>query len=261
MKPSIVKRKLAAGKPVLSGKVNFENPAIIEMMGMLGFDCVWVCNEHQYPDDSKLEHLVCAARVAGMDFLLRRNMAGYEDVLHPLEMGVHGLMIPRVTDPAYLEKVVRMVKFPPEGSRGLDGVNADADFGLLPLTDYLTRANRETFIIAQIEEPLALERLDEIAAVKHVDVLLVGPGDLSVQFGIPGQLRDKRILDAFDKVAKACQKHGKRAGTTTADPEDARKLIERGYLFFGTSVDYYPVRNHMTKLKETFGPVGFTFGE
>jgi 2-keto-3-deoxy-L-rhamnonate aldolase RhmA len=153
-----------------------------------------------------------------------------------------------------------MVKFPPEGSRGVDGVNAVADIGLLPRPEYPARANRETFIVAQIEEPAALERLDEIAAVKGVDVLLVGPADLSVQLGIPGQLRDRRILDAFDKVARACQKHGKRAGTTTGDPEDARKLIERGYLFFGTSIDYAPVRSHMLKLKETFGPVGFTFG-
>lgn len=259
MNPSIVKRKLAAGEPVLAAKSNFNSPAIVEMMGMIGFDCLWICNEHLYPTDEMLDHLVRAARASGMDVMLRRNMAGYHELLRPLEMGVHGFMIPRVTDPAYLQKVVANVKFPPVGNRGLDGVNADADFGLLPVSQYVERSNRETFIVAQIEEPAALERLDEIAAIEGIDVLLVGPGDLSLQLGIPGQIRDPRILKALDDVAAACQSHKKVAGTTTASAEDARQLMDRGYRFFGTGADYGAVKNHLLSVKESFGSIGFSF--
>jgi 4-hydroxy-2-oxoheptanedioate aldolase len=260
MHASIVKRKLREGKPVLTAKVNFESPAIVEMMGMMGYDCVWVCNEHLYPTDSRLDHLVTAARAGGMDFLLRRTMSGYQDLLHPLEMGVHGFMIPRVTSAEYVRQVVRMVKFPPLGSRGLDGVNADADFGLLPLREYIERSNRETFLVIQIEEPEALDHLEEIAAVEGVDVLFVGPGDLSLQLGIPGELRDPRILAACDRVVDACRRHGKVAGTTTSGPEDARSLMDRGFLFFGTGADYRAVRAHLAATKEGFSRIGFSFG-
>ncbi len=261
MHASVVKRKLRQGKPVLVGKVNFESPAIVEMMGMMGYDCVWVCNEHLYPTDSRLDHLVTAARAAGMDFLLRRTMSGYQDLLHPLEMGVHGFMIPRVTSPEYLRGVVRAVKFPPLGSRGLDGVNADADFGLLPLEQYLERSNRETFIVAQIEEPEALANLDGIAAVEGVDVLLVGPGDLSLQLGIPGEVRNPRVLEACDRVVEACRRHGKVAGTTTSGLDDARALLDKGFLFFGTGADYRAVKAHLLSTRESFSKLGFTFRE
>lgn len=260
MHPSIVKRKLAAGQPVLAGKANFGSPQIPEMMGMMGFDCVWLCTEHLYMDASRLDHLACAARAAHIDVMLRRNMGSYRDLLQPLEMGVHGFMIPRVKDAAYLKNVVDMVKFPPMGDRGLDGVNADADFGLLPMERYIERENRETFLVAQIEDPEALDNLEEIASVDHVDVLFVGPGDLSLQFGIPGKLRDPRVLDACDRVVDACRRHGKAAGTTTPDAEDAKKLMDRGFRFFGTGADYRFVKNGLLGVKESFSRIGFTFG-
>lgn len=259
MYPSNVKRKLAAGQPVLAGKVNFGSPQVVEMMGLMGFDCVWICTEHLYADASRLDHLCCAARAARMDLMLRRNMGAYPDLLQPLEMGVQGFMIPRVKDAAYLRHVVQMVKFPPEGDRGLDGVNADADFGLLPLEEYIARSNRETFLVAQIEDPEALDNLEEIASVGHVDVLFVGPGDLSLQLGIPGKLRDPRILEACDRVLDACRRHGKTAGTTTPNAEDAKELMRRGFRFFGTGADYRFVKNGLLQTRQSFTDIGFTF--
>ena len=94
MLSSNVKRKLKEKQPVLLGKVNFKSPQIVEMMGLFGFDCVWLCNEHIYMDNRELDHLVLADRASGMDVMLRRNISGYHDALQPLEMGVQGLMIP-----------------------------------------------------------------------------------------------------------------------------------------------------------------------
>ncbi len=261
MNPSIVKRKLASDEPVLAVKVNFMSPAIVEMMGLIGYDCLWLGNEHLYADISRIDHMVTAARAAGMDTMIRRNMGGYDDILQPLEMGVHGFMIPRVRSVDYIREVVEYVKFPPEGKRGLDGVNADADFGLLALEEYVERANRETFVVAQVEDAESLDILEDIAAVPGIDVVFIGHGDLSLSLGIPGRLRDSRIVDAIDRVVDACRTFGKVAGIPSTGPADAAELIGKGYRFFTGGGDYSFVRNGLLKMKEEYHELGFTFRE
>ncbi len=260
MHPSTVKRKLAAGEPVLAAKANFMCPQVVELIGSLGYDCLWLCNEHLSLDASRLDHLLTAARASGMDTMLRRALGGsYADLLQPLELGVHGFMFPRVRSVAQLRQAVADVKFPPEGRRGLDGVNADAEFGLLPLGDYLARANRETFLVAQIEDAESLALVDEVAALPGIDVVFIGHGDLALSLGIPGQVRDPRILAAIEQVAEACRRHGKHAGIPARDPEDAAALLRRGFRFFTTGGDYRFVKNGLLQTREAYQAAGFTF--
>lgn len=259
MNISKVKAKFAAGEPVLVAKSNFHSPEIVEMLGFLGYDCVWLCNEHLYHDDALVDHLIRAARTQGMDTLLRRNISGYERALIPLESGVNGLMIPRVRTVEYAKTVVEYVKFPPIGRRGIDGVNADADWGFIELDDYLKKANERTFIVIQVEDPETVEIADELAAIEGVDVLFVGPADLSLGYGVPGQMRHEKVQRAIDVVADACKKHGKVAGTPAIDAEDTQKLLDRGYGLFTTSADYRFVRNGLLDSRSAFSELGFSF--
>ena len=259
MNPSIVKKKLANGEPVLAAKVNFMSPQIVEMMGKMGYDCLWLGNEHLYADISRIDHMVTAARASGMDTMIRRNMAGYDDVLQPLEMGVHGFMIPRVRRIDYLKEVVENIKFPPDGKRGLDGVNADADFGLIDLKEYIARSNEQTFIVAQIEDAEALEIIEDVAALRGIDVVFIGHGDLALSLGTPGDLRNPHIKKAIDRVAEACRRHGKVAGIPSTGPEDARQLMEQGYGFFAIGGDFGFVKNGLLETKRRYGEIGFTF--
>ena len=259
MHESIVVRKLKKREPILSVKVNFKSPAIVEMMGMMGFDCLWICNEHIYHDDSTIDHMTLAARAGGMDTMLRRNMSGYEQALLPLEMGVNGFMVPRVTSVDYIKRVVDYVKFPPKGRRGLDGVNADSDFGLIPLDEYLKRSNEQTFIIAQIEDEEAVDLVDDIAAVEGVDILFVGPADLSVSLGVPGQLQHEKVSKVLAQVGEACEKHGKCAGTPAISPEYSESLRGKGYRFFTAGGDYGFVKKGLQSLIETYSALGYSF--
>ena len=259
MNKSIVRTKLRKNEPVLVAKSNFHSPEIVEMTGLLGFDCIWICNEHIYHDDSVLDHLIRAARASSMDTLLRRNISGYEKALIPLESGVNGLMIPRVRSADYVKKVVEYVKFPPLGRRGIDGVNADADFGLTAMKEYIEQANERTFIVIQIEDPEAVEIVDEIARIDGIDVLFIGPADLSLGYGVPGELRHEKVQRAINLVAEACVKHGKSAGTPAIDAEDTQKLLGRGYRLFTTSADYRYVKNGLLETRASFRELGFTF--
>ncbi|MFN2352175.1 MAG: HpcH/HpaI aldolase/citrate lyase family protein [Kiritimatiellia bacterium] len=258
MQQSIVRQKMARGEPVLVIKSNFKEPAICEMMGLMGFDCIWICHEHLAIDPSRMDSLIRACRAAGIDAMVRTKPGDYRDILHLLEMGAKGIMLPRVQTPAEVRQVVQDMKFCPLGRRGVDGVNAEADFGLLPLTDYLQQANENNFLVVQIEDPEVVEHIEEIAAIDGVDCLFIGPGDLSVNLGIPGQVEAPAIMEISRRVIKACEKHGKVPGSACGgNREKLQRYLDMGFRFLAGGGDYGMVRDGCRQLRETALDCGF----
>lgn len=259
MQQSIVKRKLAAGEPVLTMKVNYQSPDICELIGLMGFDCIWICNEHLGMDPSTIDALIRGCRASGIDAMIRTKPGDYRDLLHPLEMGAKGIMLPRSRNADEVRQVIRDMKFYPLGRRGVDGVNAEADFGLTPLVDYLKLANQENFLMVQIEDPEAVEHIEEITEVEGVDVVFVGPGDLSVNLGIPGQTTHPDVMKVCERVVKACEKSGKAAGMTCGGKftERAKELIDMGFKFIAAGSDYGMVLNGLKQLREDALSLGF----
>ncbi len=117
MLESKVLKKLRAGKHVLCTKTNFKDPGIIEMIGLIGFDCVWFCREHLGFNDETLASMVLAARSTGMDSMVRIERDSYTSAIKPLEMGARGIMAPHVKTAAQAKEIVRAMKFYPVGSR------------------------------------------------------------------------------------------------------------------------------------------------
>ena len=104
------KEKLKAGESVMMVKVAYQDPAIYEMVGLLGFDCVWICNEHIGIDPSKMDSIIRACRLSGMDAVVRIKPANYMPMLHVLEFGAKGIMIPRASGPEEVRQIVRDMK-------------------------------------------------------------------------------------------------------------------------------------------------------
>lgn len=242
MTPSLVRQKLNRGEAVLTAKVCYADPELVELTASAGFDAVWICLEHKRLDPSLVYSLLQACRLGGADALVRVKPANYADLLWLLEAGARGLMLPRVRHPDEVRAVVEGMKFHPQGRRGSDVVHADSAFGRAALPDYLATANRETFLLVQIEEPEAVPHLDAIAAIPGVDVLFVGPGDLSLGFGQPGAHAGPEVMQVVEAVAAACRRHGKRAGLPCA-ADQVPKYRELGYSFFNVISDYRCVVN------------------
>ena len=112
----------------------------------------------------------------------------------------------------------------------MNGGNLDGDYGRIPMAEYARRSNRETFVAIQIENAEALEHVEEIARVPDVDLLFVGPADLSQALGLTGQLDHPRCLSAIDRVAEACAGAGVAWGTVALGPDFARRMVGRGCL-------------------------------
>ena len=234
---SRVRSKIAAGDTVLTTKICYADPELVELAASTGFDALWLCLEHKRLDPALVYALIQACRLGGADALIRVKPANHADVLWLLESGARGLMLPRVRHPDEVREVVAAMKFFPEGRRGLDAIHADADFGRLAGADYTAAANRETFLVVQIEEPDVVPHLDAIAALPGVDVLFVGPGDLSLGLGQNGGADSPAVAQIVEAVAAACRRHGKRAGIPCA-VDQLPKYRALGYTFFNVISDY-----------------------
>ncbi len=256
MQKSIVKEKLKQNKPVYCVKVGYKDPAIYELVGQIGFDCIWICNEHIGIDSSCMDGIIRACRASGIDAMVRTKQGSHCDLIQPLEMGARGLMIPRVINADEARLIVNECKFPPIGMRGIDGISADADFGLHSLAEYMEFANDNTFIMVQIENAEVIGHIDEIASINGVDILFLGPADLSLSLGCPGEFDHPKIQAVCKKVVAACNKYGKAAGIPCGSPDKINRYLEMGFKFLCGVSDYRLIKNGFLQEKQKIEQVG-----
>ncbi len=256
MRPSQVRQKLSRGETVWTAKINTWAPDVIELMCTHGFDGIWYCLEHNKLNPETVTAAIRATRLSGVDAIMRVKPSNYTDLLWLLETGARGIMLPRVRDVAEVERVVEMMKFPPEGRRGYDGVQSESNFGHAKPADYMASANRENFLMVQIEEPEVVPHIEAVAATPGVDVLFVGPGDLTLGMGKFGQTKDSEIVAIMQRVVEACQRHGKTAGIPCA-PEDVPRYHEMGFRFFNVISDWRLLFAGLQQTAERMRQAGF----
>jgi len=260
MNKSKVLEKLRKGEPVLCAASNFKDPAIVELIGLIGFDCIWICQEHLWRNKETIFNMITAARATGMDSMIRIDKTGYTSAIQPLEMGAKGIMVPHIKSAEEAKFWIESSRFSPIGRRGLDGANADADWSLMDLNTYLEFSNRETFLALQIEDPEVLPYLEDIAKLPGFDILFVGVGDLTYSLGFPGEFERDEVWKILKDVVNVAKKYGKIAGTPGVTMERTKKLLDLGYLFISAGADVLFLRNSFLKLRRDYESIGFTFG-
>ncbi|MBN2023673.1 MAG: aldolase [Pirellulales bacterium] len=261
MRPSRVKAKFERDEPALIVVLHLTDPSLFEMVSMMGFDGIWMDMEHHSYGLPRGAELMRAARVGLADIVARPAKGEFTRMQRMLEAGAQGIMYPRCDDAAEATEVVRWAKFAPEGERGCDGANGDMPYLMMPLEKYVAEANRETFLVVQIESRSALDRAEEIAAVDGVDVLMFGPGDFSVLSGIPGQWDHPWIHEARQTVARAARNAGKQWGCPTFSLEDSKRLVDMGARFICCTSDFVLVKQGFEKIREDYTGLGFTFAK
>jgi 4-hydroxy-2-oxoheptanedioate aldolase len=193
-----------------------------------GYDGVWVDSEHGCWDPAVTKAYLAYHHLADVDCLYRTPTREKSGLARLLEDGATGLMIPHVNDAALAAHLAECSKFPPLGDRGVDGAGVDGGFWVGKGDNYINDANEETFLCAQIETPVALANVDAIAATPGVDMLFLGPGDMSVRLGCTGSIGDPQIWDALEKIVAACRKHGKFAACPVGSAALAKRAVDLG---------------------------------
>ncbi|HVK16115.1 MAG TPA: aldolase/citrate lyase family protein [Fimbriiglobus sp.] len=259
MRFSRVKAKLRKGDPVLVTCCHFIDPSVYELVSLLGFDGIWLDLEHHATSDETAASLMRAARVGASDVIARPAKGEFMRTGRLLEVGAQGIMYPRCESAEEAAELVRWTKFAPQGERGVDGASGDNPYCSMPMPPYLRAANDNTLLITQLESPTALDHAEAIARVPGIDVLMLGPGDLSVLAGIPYQFDHPLIADAYRRVAAAAKAAGKWWGTVSGTPEHTQRLFELGARFICHGCDLIMVKQGMEQIQKRYAPLGFTF--
>jgi 4-hydroxy-2-oxoheptanedioate aldolase len=229
-----VKQKLAAGELVIGSIVYVPSAKLTEIISLIGFDFVVIDMEHGPVDIGLAEEMVRAAEGADVTPIIRVTHNTPHLILRALDIGALGIHVPEINSVDGARSMVESAKYSPEGHRGLAGIRA-AQYGLKgPLADYAAAANRETMVIAHIEDVPAINNLDALLEVDGIDVYFLGPTDLSNSLGIPGQTQDPRVVTLVEEAIKRIVGAGKIAGCITADPEAARRYTTLGVRYLLT---------------------------
>ncbi len=261
MRPSRIMGKLRRGEPVLVTTLHLTDPSIFELASLMGFDGIWMDMEHHSYSLATGASLMRAVLVGVTDIMARPAKGEFKRMQRMLEAGAQGIMYPRCDNAQEAAEVVRWLKFAPMGVRGCDGGNPDMPYLTMPLDQYLHEANEQTFVVIQIEQPETVDHIEEIAAVEGVDILMIGPGDLSIQYGIPGQIDHEMIRQVWARTAKAAADNGKDWGCPSFSVEQTRELLDLGARFICYSADIIMVKSGLEDIRENFKPLGFTFDD
>jgi 2-keto-3-deoxy-L-rhamnonate aldolase RhmA len=206
-----------------------------EAMGHIGFDYLVVDMEHVTLDVSTLPDILRA--IAATPTLPLVRLAWNDRVLikRVLDAGAETIMLPFVQTAEEAREAVAAAKYPPVGTRGVAAMHRASRFGAV--TDYLTRANDETFVIVQLETPEAVARIREIAAVPGVDGLFVGPNDLAAAIGRIGQIGHDEVQRLIAQAAGEARALGKPIGIVGPNPAMVRRFLGYGYNFCAVASD------------------------
>ena len=207
----------------------------LELLALANFDFCVLDTEHGYFNPESVERMVRAADTVHLPAIVRvPNCQASADAGRALDAGAAGTLFPRGDGPTAARAAIESVKFAPIGKRGLAGVRANR-YGTIPLDHFVVEANETTATFIQIETAGALNTLSEIAAEKEVDLLFVGPNDLSQALGVPGQYTEPRYRTAVERVGAVARASAKGAGIMLKRTDQIPELAAMGYHVFTTS--------------------------
>ncbi|CAG0953441.1 partial 5-keto-4-deoxy-D-glucarate aldolase, partial [Gammaproteobacteria bacterium] len=210
--------------------VMLPSPAVVEMCGYAGFGFVILDREHGAAGMETLENQVRAADAAGIPAIVRVPSRAPDNILHAMDAGANGILVPHVITAEDAEAAVRAAHFPPRGSRGMTTTSRAGRHGLASPADYMARARSETVVICQIEDGAALQNVTAIARIPDLDAMFVGPADLSTSLGHPGEPAHPEVVAAVDRIRLEVESAGGPALANFARTEsDAASLVARGF--------------------------------
>jgi 4-hydroxy-2-oxoheptanedioate aldolase len=203
-----------------------------------GYDAVYVDLEHTAASFETTSLLCSAAIGAGITPLVRVPSDDVQYLTRSLDVGAMGVIVPHVDTPDAAARIADACRFPPRGHRSVAGPNAANRFQPMAQRELLDFFDAQTTVAVMLETPDAIANADAIASVQGVDMVMVGPHDLSAEMGILGQFRDDGLMDALRTVAKACRAHDTVFGIAgIRDVELLVELVELGLRFVSAGTD------------------------
>jgi 2-dehydro-3-deoxyglucarate aldolase/4-hydroxy-2-oxoheptanedioate aldolase len=239
MRTNLTRERLAKGETVYGcGLQVYRAPEIVRCFAAAGFDYVFIDQEHGSFNLETVHDMITASKTCGITPIVRVGELQYTLCARLLDQGAQGIILPRVDDPKELEEALSWFRFPPLGKRGF-GINPTMiEYETRSMPDIIAHQNRETLAVAQVETVRAVECLDELLSLKGLDVIMIGPADLSVALGMPGQFDNPTFVATIDKVIDSCNRHNVVPGIQTRGVAMAKTWADRGMRFVGVAAEH-----------------------
>lgn len=247
------KEKLRRDSSVIGPFSKTSDPAFIEAMGYAGCDFVILDLEHGPNNVQTLQNLIRAAEVSGVFPIVRVKEDNHSVIGEVLDIGAGGIQVPQITNAKQAKETIQLAKFAPTGMRGVCRFVRAANYSSMDRFQYFKEAN-ESIIILQLEGQEAIDNLEEIIKVEGIDIIFIGPYDLSQSLGVGGQVEHPAVEEKMVTIIEKCKKNNIMVGTFVDTVENARKWKKMGIKYLSYSVDvgifYDSCKNLINKIME-----------
>ena len=176
---------------------------VVELVAQAGFDAAFIDLEHVALDFAQVQTLVLACERAGITALVRTPGLDAGLILRLLDMGVPAIQVPHIANAEAARQAVQAVRYPPLGERGLMANSRAAAYGSIPLQEHMHTSNEQVLLAVMVEDLAAVEQIEEIASTPGVDLVAIGPSDLSRALGLTGQPDHPRLAQTIEQLARA----------------------------------------------------------
>lgn len=241
-------KKLIQEKPLFGTFVKTTSPEIVEMIALAGFDFILVDTEHSPFTFGQVKSLAAIAQGMGMKVVVRPPDFTRSSLQYSLDLGSDGIQAPQLYDEKDAAQIVSLCKYQPIGSRGITFSHRASQYGFCDQKEYVDAANHDVLINVHIETKEALERVDRIAATDGVDLLFLGPADLSYSLGCDSDIVHGGLSEAFLTIKNAAHRHGKMMGTLINSEEKLKFCLDNDVRFIVWDTDLNMLKNQMMQV-------------
>lgn len=230
IKPNPVKRLYAQGKPAFGTWITLcPHPRVVKIMAAAGFDFLILEMEHTDFTLREVGVLAMLARECGIAPIVRPpGTMNPHDLTRALDAGAQGLLLPAIDSPEQLQKIMKAIKYHPIGERPMNLKGPHTDYEAAPPAEIIAHLNADTMTVVMVETQRSIDALPEILAVPGIDAIMIGPDDLSQDLGVPGDLQNPILLEAYERVFDACRAAGAPFGLSSQSPAQAAVWLEKG---------------------------------
>jgi len=246
-----IREKILKGDLLAGTFLTLGSGVVAELACRAGLDWVLIDTEHGLGDYHALANQIQAARLLSVAPVVRviSNEPAY--FKQALDLGAAGIMVPQINNAQEAARAVEAMRYPPDGIRGLTRTSRASDFGDT-IDEYLAKANQHLLTVIQIETKASVENIEQIASVEGVDVLFIGPSDLSCNLGIPCDLEHPQMRECMEKVKNSARHHHKQTGILIKDPSQIGTLVADGFCFIALNTDLSIVKTGMKAVVQSF---------
>ncbi len=249
MRKNPVKQALAAGQVQLGcAFAQLRSQEVARILAAAGFDWAFIDMEHGGFDYETVQDLCRISAYTGFTPIVRVPDMQYPLVARALDCGSGGIIFPRVESAELLAKAISWTKFPPEGIRGFGLSTMHVEYEAATIPEILNHMNENLLVVLQIETALAVEIREELLAVPGIDAVMIGPVDLSISLGCPGDFQNPKMIDAMEAVSDTCNRRGIAPGTQTRTLALSKFWRDRGMRFLGCSSETGMLLERATEL-------------